>query len=163
MAELALSDSDKPGYFTIYKKGQGYWTRMGTLIGATIIALLVVQYLYTKGRTWFPNRIMKNDNGTLVEVVTPGTGKALMLCGGFLLVFFVIVHRIMNKPRVVEFLIATDSEMKKVNWTSRRELLGSTKVVIFFMFLISVILFVFDTFFGHLFHILKILDFGPFG
>ena len=68
----------------------------------------------------------------------------------------------MNKPRVVEFLIATDSEMKKVNWTSRAELMGSTKVVIVFMVLVSVILFFFDTFFGQLFYMLKILKVGPF-
>ena len=43
----------------------------------------------------------------------------------------------MNKPTNVDFLIATDSEMKKVNWTSRKELIGSTKVVIIFMFLIA--------------------------
>ena len=45
----------------------------------------------------------------------------------------------MNKPTNVDFLIATDSEMKKVNWTSRKELIGSTKVVIVFMFLIAVV------------------------
>ena len=45
----------------------------------------------------------------------------------------------MNKPANVDFLIATDSEMKKVNWTSRKELIGSTKVVILFMFLIAVL------------------------
>ena len=48
----------------------------------------------------------------------------------------------MNKPSNVDFLIATDSEMKKVNWTSRKELIGSTKVVIIFMFLIALFLFV---------------------
>src|SRR3712207_7866772 len=47
------------------------------------------------------------------------------------------VLHLMNKPANVDFLIATDSEMKKVNWTSRRELIGSTKVVIVFMFLIA--------------------------
>src|SRR5215217_8089346 len=25
------------GYFTIYKKGQGYWTRMGTIVGAAVL------------------------------------------------------------------------------------------------------------------------------
>ena len=50
-----------------------------------------------------------------------------------------LVWRLMNKPSNVDFLIATDSEMKKVNWTSRKELIGSTKVVIFFMFVIAVL------------------------
>ena len=46
----------------------------------------------------------------------------------------------MNKPSNVDFLVATDREMKKVNWTSRKDLIGSTKVVIVFMFLIALIL-----------------------
>lgn len=163
MAELALTGSEKSGYFTIYKKGQGYWTRMGTLIGATIIAFLIVQYLYTHGRTWFTTTTIKHNlDGSIEQATSPAMGKVLGLCGGFLIVFFAIVHRVMNKPRVVEFLIATDSEMKKVNWTSRAELMGSTKVVIVFMVLVSVILFFFDTFFGQLFYMLKILKVGPF-
>ena len=40
--------------------------------------------------------------------------------------------------------------MKKVNWTTRKELIGSTKVVILFMFFIALLLFVFDMIFGYL-------------
>ena len=56
----------------------------------------------------------------------------------------------MNKPANVDFLIATDSEMKKVNWTSRKELIGSTQVVIMFMFLIALFLFAVDEVWGWL-------------
>jgi preprotein translocase subunit SecE len=68
----------------------------------------------------------------------------------------------MNKPNNADFLIATDSEMKKVNWTSRRELFGSTKVVIIFMFLIAFLLFAFDIIFGYLFYFLDVLKTKPF-
>jgi preprotein translocase SecE subunit len=64
----------------------------------------------------------------------------------------------MNKPANVDFLIATDSEMKKVNWTSRRELIGSTKVVIIFMFAIAAILFVLDLLFNTLFYAIRVLE-----
>ena len=70
--------------------------------------------------------------------------------------------RMMNKPSNVDFLIATDSEMKKVNWTTRKELIGSTKVVIFFVILISLILFLLDLLFGYFFQMIKVLEFGPF-
>jgi preprotein translocase SecE subunit len=70
--------------------------------------------------------------------------------------------RMMNKPGNADFLIATDSEMKKVNWTTRKELIGSTKVVIFFMVLIAALLFALDVLFGYFFHIIKVLEFGPF-
>ena len=37
-----------PGFFTIYKKGQGYWTRMGTAISVTALAALTAYELYDK-------------------------------------------------------------------------------------------------------------------
>ena len=52
--------------------------------------------------------------------------------------------------------------MKKVNWTTRKELIGSTKVVIFFMILIAALLFVLDVLFGYFFHVIRVLEFGPF-
>jgi hypothetical protein len=30
-------DARGPGFFAIYKKGQGYWTRMGTARGALLL------------------------------------------------------------------------------------------------------------------------------
>jgi preprotein translocase SecE subunit len=52
--------------------------------------------------------------------------------------------------------------MKKVNWTSREELIGSTKIVIIFVFLITMILFVTDIVFGYIFYWLKVLKQPPF-
>ena len=63
----------------------------------------------------------------------------------------------MNKSDNVDFLIATDSEMKKVNWTSKQELIGSTKVVIFFMFVIAAVLFLIDILFGYVFYWFTVL------
>src|SRR6266566_6943711 len=63
----------------------------------------------------------------------------------------------LNKPKVVDFFIATESEMKKVNWTSRKEIIGSTKVVIGFMFLIAALLFIYDQYFTRIFYLLGVL------
>ena len=52
--------------------------------------------------------------------------------------------------------------MKKVNWTSKKELWGSTKIVIIFMFLIAIMLFAFDIIFGYLFHFMGVLEAKPF-
>src|SRR4051812_50093945 len=38
--------ASKAGFFTIYKKGQGYWTRMGTAIGAGLLCILVTWQVY---------------------------------------------------------------------------------------------------------------------
>jgi preprotein translocase SecE subunit len=49
------------------------------------------------------------------------------------------------KHASVDFLIATDGEMKKVNWSTRKVILDSTSVVIAATFLIAICIFVFDT------------------
>jgi preprotein translocase SecE subunit len=68
----------------------------------------------------------------------------------------------MNRPTNVDFLIATDSEMKKVNWTSRKELMGSTKVVILFMFIMASYLFLMDVLFGYFFYAIGVVKEPPF-
>jgi preprotein translocase subunit SecE len=87
---------------------------------------------------------------------------AIYIIGGLLIAFGLFVWYLMNKPTNADFLIATDSEMKKVNWTSKRELIGSTKVVIIFMFLIAFLLFAFDIIFGYLFYFMDVLKSKPF-
>lgn len=139
------------GFFTIYKKGQGYWTRMGTAVGAIIISALLANFVY--GRL------------VVLKTIKNWTVGYAVLFGIAALVFaalMTLAWRLMNKPGNADFLIATDSEMKKVNWTTRKELIGSTKVVIVFVILIALILFVLDVVFGYLFQLMKVLEFGPF-
>ena len=143
----------REGFFHIYKKGQGYWTRMGTAAAAGLIAALTAQFLYSHLPVWLSNLGMSVDRAKPVAIYA----IAAFLAGYGLLVFW-----LMNKPSNADFLIATDSEMKKVNWTSRKELIGSTKVVIIFMFLIAFLLFAFDIIFGYLFYFLRVLESKPF-
>ena len=140
------------GFFSIYKKGQGYWTRMGTAIGAAVLGGLITWQLYR----YIPAFMSSSEPGRAQRV-------GLISAGTFAIVYALFAWRLMNKPANVDFLIATDGEMKKVNWTSRRELIGSTKVVIIFMFLIAFILFAIDIIFGYFFQLIRVLDTGPFG
>jgi preprotein translocase SecE subunit len=150
-AVVAHRPAGEGGFFTIYKRGQGYWTRMGTAIGAALIAFLFAEFVY--GRLKVAVTVYKWPLNTWAMV-----GIAAAVFAGIML----FAWRMMNKPGNADFLIATDSEMKKVNWTTRKELIGSTKVVIFFMVLIAALLFALDVLFGYFFHIIKVLEFGPF-
>lgn len=135
------------GFFHVYKSGQGYWTRMMTFLGSMLIGTLTSGFLYSVVKSHYEGP------------------KTHVLIGA--VVFFVLwalmTQWIMNKPRNAEFLIATDDEMKKVNWTSRAELIGSTKVVILFMFLMTAALFLIDIIFSQFFYMIRILPVGPFG
>jgi preprotein translocase subunit SecE len=135
------------GFFSIYKSGQGYWTRMLTAAAAGLLLALICHWLYATVLARWP---------------ALGVPVRIGIVGGFALAMIVLAWRQMNKPRVVDFLIATESEMKKVNWTDRKALIGSTKVVIIFMFLIAIILFLFDILFGFLFFGIGILKHRPF-
>lgn len=88
-----------------------------------------------------------------VAYVQAGVAMAIILAGTAALYWFVGISR-----RSVEFLIATDGEMRKVNWSTRREVIGSTQVVIVAAFLIAGILFVVDIGFGSFFRWVGVLQ-----
>jgi preprotein translocase SecE subunit len=142
-----LAPPSEGGFFHITKRGQGYWTRMGTAgVAVMLIALIGVNIaIIMEGQ-------FKVDRKISIGVAA-GVSVALAL----------LAWRLMNKPSNVDFLVATDSEMKKVNWTSRKDLFGATKVVIIFMFLIALILLLIDIVFGYFFQLISVLKFGPFG
>ncbi len=131
-------------YFRIYKKGQGYWTRMGTVIGVSLIGFLIANFLWEQK-----------------EVVGLHDKGGYVLVGAFIIGYALLAFHYMNKPNAVDFMIATDSEMKRVNWTSRKELIGSTKIVILFMFLMAAILFLYDLMFHTIFWLIGVLKTPP--
>ena len=55
-------------------------------------------------------------------------------------------------------MIATEGEMKKVNWSTRREIFGSTWVVIGLTVFIAIICFGFDRMFQYIFTLMKVLE-----
>ena len=135
-------------FFRPYKPGQGFWTRLGTGLGAALIILFTIQFLFRRLPVWTP---MDRSGWPLYVILG-------ILC----LAMVGVAWWLINRPRNAEFLINTDVEMKKVNWTSRRELIGSTKVVVIFMFLIAATLFLYDIIFGYFFFFIDVLKIAPF-
>ena len=84
------------------------------------------------------------------QITTMGIGKNTIYVQGTTaavvigLVGWFLYYLIYMKPKVGDFLIATEGEMKKVNWSTKREILGSTWVVIGLTLLIAVIIFILD-------------------
>ena len=64
---------------------------------------------------------------------------------------------------VVDFMVATEGEMKKVNWSSWREVWGSTKVVIVSVLALGVLLCVVDVLFIFSFEAIGVLRTGVLG
>jgi preprotein translocase subunit SecE len=134
------------GLFEQYKPDQGKMTRTGTFIGLGLLiawgALFVKDRLagYEDSGEWW---------GLLI---TPGIPILLAVAVGVVAWRVVFANR-----KASDFMIATEGEMKKVSWSSRREVLGSTKVVIVFTILLSVLLFVIDVVFQYFFRSIGVL------
>jgi preprotein translocase subunit SecE len=123
--------------FDIYKRGQGKYTRLCSAFGAAILAGLGCLQLYKK--------LDGTDLGLWVKTMVP----AGLFVGLGLLIFWLV-----NKPSVADFMVAAEGEMKKVSWSSRKEIAVSTFIVIMVVILMAVLLgitdLVFQMFFGWL-------------
>jgi preprotein translocase SecE subunit len=132
----------------IYKKGQGYWTRLMSAIGFGMLALM--------GAVWLWD-LLKNARVGELQAVYVQAGAAVILLGVCGWIGFTLIGR---KPKVVDFMIATEGEMKKVNWSSRREIIGSTWVVIGLTVLIALLCFAADLVFQYFFGAIGVLEQG---
>lgn len=138
---------------TIYKKGQGYWTRMMTGLGAGAVVLAGVGWLWLKMERY----ITGIEPGRLLYIQA-GVSLAVIALFGFLIYRWVAV-----KPNTCDFLIATEGEMKKVNWPSQREVIGSTWIVIVFLICFVSLLLLADFIFATFFSFIGVLEIDPFG
>ncbi len=151
---------------------------MGTAIGAAMLLTVFTIFVYTQTKVLLASSFYTpvsetnvapealaairktNSEGATRSIETAnnvavGATAAVIVLGGLL------AWRLMNKPRNVDFLVSTDVEMKKVNWPTKTELYGSTKIVIIFLFIIALILFLIDVGTGVFFQIIGLLKFGP--
>ncbi len=157
----SASSPAKVGFLRIYKPGQGYWTRMGTAGGVGLILVAVVAFLYEQMATW--DWLKRPAEGGKSQALQPNLSAIIGILTGLVALVALSTFRALNKPKFADFLISTEGEMRKVNWSTRRELIGSTKVVILFMMLIGLFLFVLDILFGLAFFKIGVLQFNPFG
>jgi preprotein translocase SecE subunit len=138
--------AEAPRGLSVYKPGQGYYTRMGTVVGVAIVTLLGILWAWEYMQGW--------KIGS-VNPLYVATGGAIVIGG---LVTFVMYMLVFVKPRTVDFLIATEGEMKKVNWSTRREVIGSTGAVIVTAIAIAVFCYVIDIGFFAFFRQINVLD-----
>lgn len=134
------------GGLRFYKPSQGYYTRIWTAVGGTILVLW-------GGASLFDQLTGLLDPGTRYYYpVSYGVTVAFVLALAAVLYWLVGLSRKAN-----EFFIATEGEMKKVSWSSRKEVIRSTKVVITTVVLLGTILFVVDLAFMWFFSAINVL------
>ena len=128
----------------IYKRNQGKYTRGVT--AAVIMALGLWMSLSLKN--------------LLVADILPATKNSTYIGFGSSLAVFallgLLVFKVLNRTKSADFLIATENEMKKVSWSSTKEVVGSTKVVVVTTFLMAGMLFLVDMLFFNIFRLIGI-------
>ena len=98
---------------------------------------------------WTELEVIQSDYGIYVRA-----GIAVSVIA----VFGGVLWRVFNRPRVVDFMIATESEMRKVNWPTRNEVIGSTWIVICGTMMMALLLFIVDILFAVLFQGIGVLE-----
>jgi preprotein translocase SecE subunit len=100
------------------------------------------------------NPLDVNANPIFEQIYLQAAAAAVVILVGAVLVYALVGVR----KRTVDFLVATDGEMKKVNWSSKRDVYRSTIVVIVASVLIAGGLFVVDLAFSRFFTVIGVLE-----
>jgi preprotein translocase SecE subunit len=130
----------------IYKQGQGYWVRLMSAIGFGLLVMM--------GVIWLWDQLSGFQIGDLESVYVQGGVSIVVIavCG------LIGYHLIGRKPKLVDFMIATEGEMRKVNWSTRREIAGSTVLVILLTLFIAVFCKIADLAFSSFFQWVDVLQ-----
>ena len=107
----------------IYKPGQGKYTRLCTGFVVAIIVGLGCGRLYEILRATDLNLWVTTMVPVVIWVAVVG-----------------VIYWLVNKASVADFMIAAEGELKKVNWSSRKEVAVSTLVVIVVVFMMAILL-----------------------
>lgn len=148
--QTASGESPKRSFFDVYKPGQGFHTRVWTAIGSGALVCWFAYFLFEKLGT------VSTDQRTakLWQVII---SVAVLAVFGLLGYWVLALNR-----KVCDFMIATEGEMKKVNWTTRKDIIGSTKVVVIMTMFMGILLFIVDLFFMGFFTSIGVLKGGSF-
>ncbi len=129
--------------FTSYKRNQGSRVRRATLLG---IVLVIGCGIYTL----LAHQTVKVSSSWTISIPYTGVEIPLLPHVGLTLPLLLTAlalwlgWRVVNYPVFADFLIATEAEMNKVSWTSRKRLVQDTIVVLVTVFLLTMFLFVVD-------------------
>jgi preprotein translocase SecE subunit len=149
-AERWMTALEEQGWFHTfhYKRTQGLRARRYTMIGILVIGWTGAYSAYkheTFGRGPWDLKL-PFDLGSVTLLSSLEYAAPLLVA---VLVFW-FAWRTVNLPQFADFLVATEAEMNKVSWSSRRRLVQDTIVVLVTCLLLTAFLLVVDLFWGWL-------------
>jgi preprotein translocase SecE subunit len=142
------------GWFTTapYKRSQGQRVRRGTILAILVLAGCGIYTLIAHKTLDFG--VPYSNNWGVWVPFTAGQYITLLPDVRFTLPILLtlltlwLAYRIVNYPTFADFLIATEAEMNKVSWTTRKRLVQDTIVVLVTVLLFTVFIFIVDVIWG---------------
>jgi len=108
-----------------YKRNQGRKVRLAAVVALALLSVLAAGEAYIGLAD--PERYSPQ-----VRLGVPVVVLAVLVGAGLYL---------LNRPRVADFLIETQSELDKVSWPSKQQVLGSTGAVLLLVLMVGVYLY----------------------
>jgi preprotein translocase SecE subunit len=147
--ENRLIRLEEQGWFTFapYKPNQGRLVRRGTIVGILVLAMCGIytlreHSLKTAAPNWEISLPFASVTGVRSFEALPYVQISLPVLLGVAALW--IAYRIAHFPVFADFLIATEAELNKVSWTTRKRLVQDTIVVLTTVLLFTLFLFVVD-------------------
>ncbi|MEA3346644.1 MAG: preprotein translocase subunit SecE [Candidatus Auribacterota bacterium] len=110
----------------VFRSEQGQTSR-GCAIGFFgLVGLLLSKWVYS----FIPLESSLNKPFFRMDFVGINLSWVHVISGAVFCMFFIFGLFLANHPKVATFLIDTEAEVKKVSWSTRKELVSSTGVVI---------------------------------
>jgi preprotein translocase SecE subunit len=139
-----LGRVEDQGWFTTapYKRSQGLRVRRGTIIGVLALAGCGIYTMLNRNPLsgdWDLAIPFVNDWDLTILPYKRYTLTLLLAAGALWFAW-----RVVNYPAFADFLIATEAEMNKVSWTTRKRLVQDTIVVLTTVLLLTLFLFFVD-------------------
>ncbi len=157
----ALLRVEHQGWFhgISFKPNQGVRVRYCTAIGVIVLVACGIYTLWNRGTlNTGPAWVVKPFGTALAEATNPWMVTIPFIDERVVFMFWITLTvplvlfiaaawfawRLINWPTFADFLIATEAEMNKVSWTSRKRLYQDTVVVLVTVVLFTLFLFVID-------------------
>ena len=126
-----------------YKHGQGKLSRGVAALTIGLIGAFGCYrlFLWLGGYRFFRNvpELLEGVLGTDIEL-----NLALLISTGSLVILAVGIYVLSNRPRIADFLMDTEAELNKVSWPTRKEVVGSSIVIIVVVSLLGLYIAVID-------------------
>jgi preprotein translocase SecE subunit len=157
-----LVEVEAQGWFSVapYKRTQGQRVRRGTILGILVLAgcgiWTLMHHNVVPAGSW---QVVLPFAGGLPVTVLPARNYTVPLL--LALASFWLAYRVVNYPTFADFLIATEAELNKVSWTTRKRLVQDTVVVLVTVILLTAFLFVVDQLWAFILTKIGVIQIAP--